>query len=49
MAVALANTDKKKALEHAQKALTCSRPDWSIRAQAERLVQALSSPPQGKS
>jgi tetratricopeptide (TPR) repeat protein len=48
LAVALANSDKKKALDHAQKAQAFSRPDWGIRPQVDRLIQALSSPP-GKS
>ncbi|HYV44654.1 MAG TPA: tetratricopeptide repeat protein [Myxococcaceae bacterium] len=48
LAVALASSDKKKALDHAQKSVAFSRPDWGVRAEAERLVQALSAPPQGK-
>jgi tetratricopeptide (TPR) repeat protein len=49
LAVALANSDRKKALEHASQAQAFSRPDWSVRAQLDRLVEALSSPPPGKS
>jgi tetratricopeptide (TPR) repeat protein len=49
LAVALAETDRKTALDHARKAQSLSRPDWSIRAQVDRLVQALEKPTQGKS
>jgi tetratricopeptide (TPR) repeat protein len=49
LAVALAATDRKKALDHAQKAQTFSRPDWAVRPEVDRLVAALSAPPPGKS
>jgi len=48
LAVALASSNPRAALEHALKAQSLARPEWSIKAQVDRLVQALTKPGQGK-